>query len=320
MDPDANAVVATIERYAAALTASRTDEVAALFSPHGEVRDPVDSSPVRGREAIRSFFDGVVGMIDRLTTSGPVRVSADGRWAAAPMRADATVDGNRLRVDTVDVFHFDDQGYIVAMHAHYGPVNARPLESVAPPEYDGHLLNHVEILYRPGERQLAIRFFELLGCTVVDTAADAGTGSTILFVYPEAGWQDRLNNVLYLSEVRQPQRRLEAVLGSRLQTDGELREALAAYDHKARHHPHGTTHFGLRYPTFEALEAVIRRLGPDLPAELAGRVSVDPVPPGDPRSMTDELLQAFVRTDVVCAGLFTFGQLIELQAQRRATA
>ena len=32
--------------------------------------------------------------------------------------------------------------------------------------------------------------------------------------------------------------------------------------------------------------------------------------------MTDELIQAFVRTDVVCAGLFPFGQLIELQAQR----
>ena len=31
--------------------------------------------------------------------------------------------------------------------------------------------------------------------------------------------------------------------------------------------------------------------------------------------MTDELIQAFVVTDVVAAGLFTLGQLIELQAQ-----
>lgn len=181
---------------------------------------------------------------------------------------------------------------------------------------EGHLLNHVEILYRPGERHLAIAFFEALGCTVVDSGADAGAGSTILYVYPEATWQDRLNNVLYLSEVREPQRRLEEVLASRLAGDRGLRDALAAYDDKARHRPHGTTHFGIRYPAFDALEVVIDRLQRALAPELAARVAVDPVRPGDPRSMTDELLQAFVRTDVVCAGLFTFGQLIELQVQR----
>jgi hypothetical protein len=187
-------------------------------------------------------------------------------------------------------------------------------------EYQGRLLNHVEVLYQRGERELAVRFFEAVGCTVVDTSRDAGMGSTIICVYPEESEQDRLNNVVYLSEVRQPQWELEQVLTERLRNDAELRAAVERYDTKARTSPHGITHFGLRYPSFEALDAVIDRLQNHLPPELDGRVSVDPVRPGDPRSMTDELIQAFVRTDVVCAGLFPFGQLIELQAQRAALA
>jgi hypothetical protein len=183
-------------------------------------------------------------------------------------------------------------------------------------DYPGRLLNHVEILYQRGERELAKRFFELLGCTIVDTQTDSGTGSSILYVYPEASCQDRLNNVFYLSEIREQQWRLEQLLAARLEHDDELRDAVANYDHKARHHPHGISHFGLRYPSFESLEVVIDNLQHALPSVMVGRVAIDPVRPGDPRSMTDELIQAFVRTDIVCAGLFPFGQLIELQAQR----
>jgi hypothetical protein len=183
-------------------------------------------------------------------------------------------------------------------------------------DYPGRLLNHIEILYQRGERELAKQFFEFLGCTIVDTATDSGTGSSILYVYPEPTCQDRMNNVCYLSEIREPQWELEQVLASRVKDDSELRDAIANYDHKARNHPHGITHFGLRYPSFEALEVVIDNLENKLPPQMAGRVSVAAVRPGDPRSMTDELIQAFVRTDIVCAGLFPFGQLIELQAQR----
>ncbi|MCB0995733.1 MAG: hypothetical protein KDB21_11615 [Acidimicrobiales bacterium] len=183
-------------------------------------------------------------------------------------------------------------------------------------DYPGRLVNHVEILYQPGERELAKRFFEFLGCSIVDTETDSGTGSSILYVYPEPTCQDRLNNVIYLSEIRPPQREFERLLNERLADDDELRAALDAYDHKARNEPHGITHFGLRYPSFDDIEVVIGRVENDLPDEMRGRVEITPIRPGDPRSMTDELIQAFVRTDIVCAGLFPLGQLIELQAQR----
>ena len=37
--------------------------------------------------------------------------------------------------------------------------------------------------------------------------------------------------------------------------------------------------------------------------------------PGDPGSLTDTMIQAFVHTDVVAAGLLAFGQHFELQYQ-----
>lgn len=183
-------------------------------------------------------------------------------------------------------------------------------------DYPGRLVNHIEILYQRGERELAKQFFAFLGCTIVDTDTDSGTGSSILYVYPEATCQDRLNNVMYLSEIRQAQWELEQILARRLEDDVELRDAIARYDLKARNEPHGITHFGLRYPSFEDLEVVIARIQNELPREMQDRVEITPIRPGDPRSFTDELIQAFVRTDIVCAGLFPLGQLIELQAQR----
>jgi hypothetical protein len=54
----------------------------------------------------------------------------------------------------------------------------------------------------------------------------------------------------------------------------------------------------------------------DTDPELAGRVSVSGVfRPGDPGAYTDTMVQAFVRTDVVAAGLLAFSQHVELQYQ-----
>lgn len=48
--------------------------------------------------------------------------------------------------------------------------------------------------------------------------------------------------------------------------------------------------------------------------ELAGRIQLSAVfAPGDPGSLTDTMIQAFVHTDVVAAGLLVLGQHFELQ-------
>jgi steroid delta-isomerase len=115
-----------VERYANACTESRADSVAELFADDAELRDPFDGQTIRGREAIRAFFEQGVAMIDLLTVAGPVRVTADAASAAAPMRAEVTIEGSELEMDTIDVFFFDDEGQFSAMHAFYGPTNVRP--------------------------------------------------------------------------------------------------------------------------------------------------------------------------------------------------
>jgi hypothetical protein len=185
-------------------------------------------------------------------------------------------------------------------------------------DYEGKGLSHLEVLYQEGERDLAIRFMELLGCTVIDTPQVNETGTTYMIVHPEPADDDPINNVFYLSQIRAQQRDLEAVLSNRMGEDAELTQVLDAYRHKARTTPHGVPHFGIRFPSFESIEPVLARLENIQDPALKDRVSVRVVRPGGEHALTDNLVQAFVYTDVVANGLFCFGQLIELQAQKEA--
>ncbi len=122
----ASDAVATVESYALALTESRIDDLVALFTEDAELRDPFDGPILRGRAALSEFFGQGAALVDRLSVSGPVRVTGDLMSAAAPMLAEVTMQGASIDMDSVDVFFFDDAGLISAMHAFYGPTNVRP--------------------------------------------------------------------------------------------------------------------------------------------------------------------------------------------------
>ncbi len=177
--------------------------------------------------------------------------------------------------------------------------------------YKGRLLNHLEMVYRPGERHLVTKLFTALGCTVTDT------GHTHLGIAVGATDKFGLNNALYASEVTPEQWALEQLLQKALAGGSPLGAAYAGYEEKFRRHPQLTTHFGIRYPSFEALEETLARLQNDLDPELVGRVQIKGIfRPGEPGSYTDFIMQSFIKTDVAASGLITFGQHIELQAQR----
>lgn len=180
--------------------------------------------------------------------------------------------------------------------------------------HPGMLLNHVEMLYQPGERELAGEFFRALGCKVETKLHD-----TYAFAFVDADFTDIINNVLYLSEIRPEQAALEKALQAAIGRDENLAQGLKGYLQKRRTRPHGIPHFGIRYPSFDSIEEVIARLE-SLKEPLRGRVEGPLViRPGDDLSMTDDLIQAFVATDVAFTGLGTLGQMIELQAQQIVT-
>jgi hypothetical protein len=186
--------------------------------------------------------------------------------------------------------------------------------------YDGVMLNHLEMLYRPGERDLAMSFCRMMGWDVTETGRASEVGSTYIVVRLEPRDPDYVNNVFYLSEIRDEQLRLERALDPLRRQDASLEVALDDYLEKARSRPHGIPHCGIRYRSFSAVQAIVDTLGSEIASASSpfrGRVSVDAIGPDDPRSMSRELLQAFVHTDVVCSGLFLLGQLFELQGQER---
>ena len=172
-------------------------------------------------------------------------------------------------------------------------------------------LNHVELVYAPGERGLARALFELLGCGIHDS------GGPFLSAKIASGQTDLVNNAMYASEVTPEQWALEQALRDALD-GGSLAAPGGDYIANLEAHPQRSCHFGIRYPSAEELDATIDRIehAADLEPGLAGRVSVSGVfRPGDPGSYTDTMTQAFIRTDVIASGLLSFGQHIELQWQ-----
>jgi hypothetical protein len=175
----------------------------------------------------------------------------------------------------------------------------------------GGLLNHVEMVHRPGERALVSRLFAALGCAVVDT------GGQFLVIHADPGAADprMLDNCLYASEVAPEQWRFEEALRARLSSDAELGASYAAFAERAERRPQSSTHFGIRMTSPERLEEILERVDQLRRGQLGERVTVAGVlRPGDPGSLSSSLIQAFVRTDVCAAGLLCFGQHIELQA------
>lgn len=172
-------------------------------------------------------------------------------------------------------------------------------------------LNHVELVYAPGERAHARALFELLGFEVRDSGGPFLTGMI------QNGQGDFANNALYASEVTAEQWSLERALRDAIDR-GPLSDPAGAYLANLRDHPQRSCHFGIRYPTVDDHEAALDRIEhvADHAPDLVGRVTLSGVfRPGDPGSYTDTMTQAFVRTDVIASGLLAFGQHIELQWQ-----
>ena len=92
--------------------------------------------------------------------------------------------------------------------------------------------------------------------------------------------------------------------------------AVMEYCETMRRQPQLSAHFGLRVPTEAALDEIVERVGhaATADADLAGRVAVDGVfRPGEPGAIAPNMVQAFVWTDVVAAGLLVLGQHVEVQ-------
>lgn len=117
-------MIAAVEAYIDGFAREDASAVADLFANDAVVEDPVGGEVQRGRAAFAQFFAGTVGSGAKLTLDGPIRLGPD--YAAFPFHVDLTWDGQPMRIDVIDVFHFDAFGKIRHMQAFFGESNFVP--------------------------------------------------------------------------------------------------------------------------------------------------------------------------------------------------
>ncbi len=182
------------------------------------------------------------------------------------------------------------------------------------------LLNHLELVYAPGERPLARALLEGLGFRVLDPQTDpippnlGPAAAPFLIVYMNPKDDDVIDNILYAAEVREDQWRFEQALQARLEEDEQLAALHQGLQRAYATTPQLMTHFGVAYPTAEELDEAMGTLASN--SDLKDRITLsNVVRPGGPDAVDDRVVQGFVYTDIVSAGLLCAGQQIELQVR-----
>ncbi|MFG2961001.1 hypothetical protein ACGF5O_45685 [Streptomyces sp. NPDC048291] len=197
-------------------------------------------------------------------------------------------------------------------------------------------LGHLALHFRPGERALATRFFELLGARVQEFP-NQFSEEPLYVIAMDRDTPARADNIVYLFALKPAQLELETVIAKQLGlgTD-DAHPALTAFlDQRARW-PESYLHFGLHYSRLEDLEAAVTGLRAEVAAhpEFASRIQGLQVlkargEDGDREidermaasavfSQTEEYAygrhgaQVHIRTDLFATGLSLFGSVVEL--------
>lgn len=208
----------------------------------------------------------------------------------------------------------------------------RALESLAAtPTALGHLAVH----FRPGERELATRFFQLLGARIREFPNPLST-EPIYLVAMNGADPDRASDILFLMARKPAQDELEAAISTALRVGtAEEHPALAAFHEHRNEWLESYLHFGLVFDSLEELEAAVGRLraeadtdpsfgarikdlrvlrarGEDGDAEIAARMDDSPVFADAEHAYGRNTVQVHIRTDLFATGLAMFDSVVEL--------
>lgn len=123
--PSQDVMKAAVQAYVDRTNGGDAAGIVALFASDAVIEDPVGTPPKTGAE-IAAWFDNSVAFGARLYPIGPIRGS-HAREAALAFDVEFTPpDSERLRICSVDIFSFDDDGLITSLKAYWGPGDIRP--------------------------------------------------------------------------------------------------------------------------------------------------------------------------------------------------
>ena len=123
---DQSSINATIDAYLAAFTAGDRAGYLDCFADDAWLEDPVGTPRREGREDIGAFWDEVHVMPDAIELRPHGLRVVVGAEAAFTLQARASVGGQTLVVDVIDLMTFDDAGRIASLRAFFDPSAMRP--------------------------------------------------------------------------------------------------------------------------------------------------------------------------------------------------
>ncbi len=117
-------MTAVVHAYIESFNNGDAQAALALYAPDAQVEDPVGTPVKTGSAAILEFYQHSMATGAKLTLEGPVRtVPGIAAWAFSATLAH---DGQKMRIDVIDLFHFSDEGKIQKMQAFFGERNFNP--------------------------------------------------------------------------------------------------------------------------------------------------------------------------------------------------
>ncbi len=177
---------------------------------------------------------------------------------------------------------------------------------------DFPMVNHAEMVYRPGDREAARALFETMGCAVGELP---GFPWLIINIDASVGGALTADNIMYANESTPAQQNLEAALEEAIAANPNLAEKLERYKAIRLARPQYVHHFGASVATHEDWLSRVEALQ-DANANhplLRGRIEVDVREPGHPGAL-GPLSQAFIHSDIIqVAPLQMGGILFDLQ-------
>lgn len=118
--PDQAMMKAALQAYVDRINTSDTPGIVALFAPNAAIEDPV-GTPVKQGEAIQAWLADTAAFATRISPVAPVR-GPHGNEAAPAFDVEFTPPNNqRLKIRSVDICRFDDQGLITSLRAFWEP-------------------------------------------------------------------------------------------------------------------------------------------------------------------------------------------------------
>lgn len=123
---DQSSINATIDAYLAAFTAGDRAGYVGCFAEDAWLEDPVGTPRREGRDDIGAFWDEVHVMPDAIELRPLGLRVVSGPDAALTLQARASIGGQTLVVDVIDVMTFDGAGKITSLRAFFDPAAMRP--------------------------------------------------------------------------------------------------------------------------------------------------------------------------------------------------